>query len=312
VRRQEDVDVIEGMAGKVAIVTGAGRGLGRAEALELAGQGARVVVNDFGTSLSGEKEDNPAAAVVAEIKAAGGEAVAHEGDVASWDDAKSMIELAVDAWGSLDILVNNAGLLRDRMLFNMTEEDFDLVVRVHLKGHFCTMRHACAYWRGESKSSGASAYGRIVNTTSESAVLCSPGQPNYAPAKAGIIALTVSTAQVMARYGVTVNAIAPRARTRMTETMDSFGASNGDFDVFAPENVSPLVAYLASPEAARVSGQVMIVYGKHIDVLEGPGVARSFDSKAAWTPDNVAAQLSPFYERRTMIRDGYIIRMPGT
>jgi 3-oxoacyl-[acyl-carrier protein] reductase len=303
--------VLEGMAGKVAIVTGAGRGLGRAEAIELARQGARVVVNDFGTSLSGEKEQSPAVAVVNEIKGFGGEAVAHDGDVAGWDDAKSMIDLAVDTWGSLDILVNNAGFLRDRILFNMTEDDFDSVVRVHLKGHFCTMRHACAYWRDTSKSSGDPVYGRIINTTSESALLCSPGQPNYSPAKAGIIALTVSTAQVMARYGVTVNAIAPRARTRMTEAMESFGATNGDFDRFAPGNVSPLVAYLASPAAEKVSGQVMIVYGKHIDVLEGPGIAQSFESTSPWTPDDVSGQLSPFYEGRTMIRDGYIVRMPG-
>jgi 3-oxoacyl-[acyl-carrier protein] reductase len=173
------------------------------------------------------------------------------------------------------------------------------------------MRHACAYWRDASKSAGAPVYGRIVSTTSESALLCSPGQPNYSPAKAGIIALTVSTAQVMARYGVTANAIAPRARTRMTETMESFGRSDGDFDVFAPANVSPLVAYLASPAAANVSGQVMIVYGKHIDVLEGPGVVRSFESPAPWTPDDVSGHLSPFFQTRTMIRDGFIIRMPG-
>jgi 3-oxoacyl-[acyl-carrier protein] reductase len=303
--------LLDGMAGRVAIVTGAGRGLGRVEALELARQGARVVVNDFGMSLAGEKEKSPASTIVSEIEALGGEAIAHEGDVANWDDAKAMIDLAVGAWGSLDILVNNAGFLRDRIIFNMSEEDFDSVVRVHLKGHFCTMRHACAYWRERSKAEGAPVYGRIISTASESAMLCSPGQPNYSPAKAGIIALTVSTAQVMARYGVTANAIAPRARTRMTESMTNFAPREGEFDVFAPENVSPLVAYLASPAAAKVSGQVMIVYGRHIDVMEGPGVERSFESHEPWSPDNVSAMLSPFYEGRRMIDDGYIVRMPG-
>jgi NAD(P)-dependent dehydrogenase (short-subunit alcohol dehydrogenase family) len=304
--------VLDGMAGKVAIVTGAGRGLGRSEALELAGQGVRVVVNDFGTSLSGEKEESPAVSVVEEIRAAGGDAVAHEGDVADWDDARAMVQLALDTWGSLDILVNNAGLLRDRMLFNMSEEDFDLVVRVHLKGHFCTMRHACAYWREQSKAANGPVYGRIVNTASESALLCGPGQPNYAPAKAGIIALTVSTAQVMARYGVTANAIAPRARTRMTESMGSFAAADGAFDAFAPENVSPLVAYLASPAAVKVSGQVMVVYGKHVEVLEGPGIDTRFETDAPWTPESVAARLTPFYDGRTMITDGYIVRRDGS
>jgi len=301
--------VLEGMEGKVAIVTGAGRGLGRAEALELARQGVRVVVNDFGTSLTGEKEDNPAAAVVEEIKAAGGDAVAHLGDVADWDDAKAMIQLAVDTWGSLDILVNNAGLLRDRMIFNMSEEDFDLVVRVHLKGHFATMRHACVYWRERSKAAGGPVYGRIVNTTSEAALLASAGQPNYAPAKAAIIALTVSTAQAMARAGVTANAIAPRARTRMTETVGSFDVKEGEFDVFAPENVSPLVAYLASPAAAKVSGQVFIVWGKQITVVQGPGIDRVFDASDAWTPDSVAKTLTPFYDERTPVTQGYLIRM---
>lgn len=301
--------MLDGLEGKVAIVTGAGRGLGRAEAVELARQGVRVVVNDFGRTLTGEKEDNPAVGVVEEIKAAGGDAVAHLGDVADWDDAKAMIQLAIDTWGSLDILVNNAGLLRDRMIFNMSEEDFDVVVRVHLKGHFATMRHACVYWREKSKASGGPVYGRIVNTTSEAALLASAGQPNYAPAKAAIIALTVSTAQAMARAGVTANAIAPRARTRMTETVGSFDAKEGDFDQFAPENVSPLVAYLASPASAKVSGQVFIVWGKQITVVHGPGIDRVFDAADKWTPDSVAKELTPFYDERTPLTQGYVIRM---
>src|SRR6266545_3741991 len=182
------------MDGKVAIVTGAGRGLGRAEALELARLGARVVVNDYGRTLQGEEEKSPADAVVDEITAAGGEAVADHGDVADWDDSLRLVPTAVDRFGQLDILVNNAGFLRDRMLFNMSEDDFDLVVRVHLKGHFCMSRHAASYWRDRSKAADAPVYGRIVNTTSEAALLGSSGQPNYAAAKAGIIAFTHAAA----------------------------------------------------------------------------------------------------------------------
>ena len=196
--------------GKVALVTGAGQGLGRAEALYLASEGAKVVVNDLGASVEGEgRESKPAQAVVEEIKAAGGEAVAHGGDVSSYDDAKDMIDLAIKEFGDFHILINNAGILRDRMIFNITEGEWDAVVKVHLKGHFNTTRHACAYWREQSKVSGNPAYGRIVNTSSEAFLMGSPGQPNYAAAKAGIVGLTTSTAQAMAKYGVTSNAIAP-------------------------------------------------------------------------------------------------------
>ncbi len=296
------------MDGKTAIVTGAGRGLGRAEALELARLGVRVVVNDFGRTLQGDEEKSPADAVVDEIAAAGGEAVADHGDVADWDDSRRLVETAVERFGRLDILVNNAGFLRDRMLFNMSEDDFDAVVRVHLKGHFCMSRHASAYWRERSKVAEAPVYGRIVNTASEAGLFGSPGQPNYAAAKAGIIALTLATANSMGRYGVTANAIAPRARTRMTENLPGFHEADGDFDQFAPENVSPLVAYLASPAAANVSGQVFVAYGRMIDVVQGPGVDRHFDVDERWTPDQVDAALTPFYAERRPIRDGYVYR----
>jgi NAD(P)-dependent dehydrogenase (short-subunit alcohol dehydrogenase family) len=299
---------VEGMEGKVAVVTGAGRGLGRAEALELARLGVRVVVNDFGRTLQGEEEKSPADAVVDQIADAGGEAIADYSDVADWDASQELVQAAIYRFGQLDILVNNAGFLRDRMLFNMSEDDFDAVVRVHLKGHFCMSRHAAAYWRERSKAADAPVYGRIVNTTSEAALFGSPGQPNYAGAKAGIISLTLATANSVGRYGVTANAIAPRARTRMTETLPGFEEPDPSFDKFAPENVSPLVAYLASPVAANVSGQVFVVYGRMIDVVQGPGIDRHFDVEDRWTPDRVEAALTPFYAGRTPIRDGYVYR----
>ena len=293
---------------KTAVVTGAGRGLGRVEAVHLAKLGARVVVNDLGVAADGTGADEaPARAVVDEITAAGGEAIAHFGDVASWDDARALVDAAVDAFGGLDILVNNAGFLRDRMVFNMEEADWDSVIRVHLKGHFCTTRFATAYWREKSKAADGPVYGRIINTASEAFLFGSPGQPNYAAAKAGIAALTTATAQSCARYGVTANAICPRARTRMTEgTLGGmFDKPDSGFDTFDPENVVPLVGYLASPAAARVSGQVFVVYGNRVSVLAAPTVAESFDAEGAWTAEALAQDMGPFFEKRTPVRDGF-------
>jgi NAD(P)-dependent dehydrogenase (short-subunit alcohol dehydrogenase family) len=303
--------MLEGLDGKVALVTGAGRGLGRAHALELARQGVKVVVNDFGVTLSGEGEPSEADAVVDEILAAGGQAVPDGEDVANWDDARAMVQRGIDEWGRFDILVNNAGFLRDRMLFNMSEQDFDDVVRVHLKGHFCTMRHAAEHWRNESKATDGPVYGRIVNTASEAGLFGSPGQPNYASAKAGIISLTMVAANSLGRFGVNANVIAPRARTRMTQDMAGFANAEvvDGFDPFGVEHVSPLVTYLASPAAEKVSGQLFVVHGRTISVIHGPFVEQSFEASdtpehRGWTPDEVAAALVPFYDSRTPIAQG--------
>ncbi|MGO4426917.1 SDR family NAD(P)-dependent oxidoreductase, partial [Streptomyces sp. MCAF7] len=222
----------------------------------------------------------PAEAVAEEIREAGGHATAHVGDVADFEQAAELVRLAVDTYGALDILVNNAGILRDRMVFSMTEDEWDSVIRVHLKGHFNTTRFAAAHWRERSKAAdGGPVGGRIVNTSSEAFLAGSPGQPNYAAAKGGIVGLTTSTAGALAKYGVTANAICPRARTRMTE--DVFAGleppDDGTLDALAPEHVAPLVGYLAAPEAAGVSGQVFVVHGGMVAVLERPKVAAKLD-----------------------------------
>ncbi|MEU4796809.1 3-oxoacyl-ACP reductase [Streptomyces sp. NPDC023327] len=292
---------LEGLA---AIVTGAGRGLGRAEALELARLGASVVVNDFGRpgrDGSGEASAAPAEEVVEEIRAAGGHAVAHTGDVADHEQSHALIELAIETYGKLDILVNNAGILRDRMIFSMSEDEWDSVVRVHLKGHFNTTRFASAHWRERSKAAGGPVYGRIVNTSSEAFLAGSAGQPNYAAAKGGIVGLTTSTALALAKYGVTANAICPRARTRMTE--DVFQGfqepSDGRLDPLSPEHVPPLVGYLASPAAAKVNGQLLVVHGGMVAVVERPKVAAKFDAaKEAFTYDELDELLTPYYAGR--------------
>ncbi|WP_251072416.1 SDR family oxidoreductase [Streptomyces sp. ISL-43] len=275
--------------GRVVIVTGAGRGLGRAHALAFAAEGARVVVNDLGVGLDGRPEpDGPAALVVAEIQALGGEAVAHGGDIATTQGAASLVETAVSAFGRLDTLVNNAGFLRDRMLVNLCEDDWDAVTRVHLKGHFLPLKHAAAYWRAEAKE-GRQVAARVVNTSSGAGLLGSVGQGNYSAAKAGILGLTLVSAAEMGRYGVQVNAIAPAARTRMTERAfaDTMAAPEaGAFDAMAPENVSPLVVWLGSDASAGVTGRVFETEGGRITVMEGWRPGPTADRGARWTPSD--------------------------
>ncbi len=257
--------------GRVAIVTGAGRGLGRAYALELARNGARVVVNDLGVAGDGSgRAEGPAREVADMIRAAGGEAVVSFEDVADWEGAKRLVAAALDSWGHLDVLVNNAGFVRDRMFVSTSEEEWDAVVRVHLRGHFAPARHAVAYFRDRAKA-GDPVDGRIVNTTSGAGLLGSVGQAAYSAAKAGIAALTLVQAAELARYGVTANAIAPAARTRMTETTfaEMMRRPESGFDAMAPENVAPLVAWLASAESRDVTGRVFEVSGGAITVAEG-------------------------------------------
>ncbi|MEU5423106.1 3-oxoacyl-ACP reductase [Streptomyces sp. NPDC020667] len=291
------------LAGRTAIVTGAGRGLGRAEALELARLGAHVIVNDHGRpgrDGTGAASAGPAEEVVAEIRAAGGLATAHAGDVADFQQARELVELAVRSGGSLDILVNNAGILRDRMVFSMTEDEWDSVIHVHLKGHFNTTRFAAAYWRERSKATGRPVYGRIVNTSSEAFLAGSAGQPNYAAAKGGIVGLTTSTAEALRKYGVTVNAICPRARTRMTEDVFAdIGVPEGAPDALAPGHVSPLVAYLASPAAAGVNGQVFVVHGGMVAVVERPRIAAKFDAaEGIFGVEELEGALTPYFATR--------------
>ncbi|MFC8916009.1 3-oxoacyl-ACP reductase [Streptomyces sp. NPDC057116] len=280
-----------------AIVTGAGRGLGRAEALELARLGAAVVVNDYGEG-SAEAADE----VVAEIRAAGGRAVAHTGDVADHATAGALVDLAVTTYGKLDVLVNNAGILRDRMVFSMSEAEWDAVVRVHLKGHFNTTHFASVHWRERAKAGGAPVHGRIVNTSSEAYLAGSAGQPNYAAAKGGIVGLTTSTALALAKYGVTCNAICPRARTRMTR--DVFAgfrepAGGQELDPLSPDHVAPLVGYLASPAASGVNGQLLVVHGGMVAVMEAPRVAAKFDTaKDQFSYEELDALLTPYYAGR--------------
>ncbi|MCQ8190745.1 SDR family oxidoreductase [Streptomyces rugosispiralis] len=274
--------------GRVAVVTGAGRGLGRAHALAFAAEGAKVVVNDLGVAPDGAGASaGPAQRVVEEIRAAGGEAVAHGGDIATTDGAASLVATALDTYGRLDTLVNNAGFLRDRMLVNLGEDEWDAVIRVHLKGHFLPLRHAAAHWRAEAKA-GRAPVARVVNTSSGAGLLGSVGQGNYSAAKAGILGLTSVAAAELGRYGVQVNAIAPAARTRMTETTFAGDMAAPDdpaaFDAMAPANVSPLVVWLGSAACAGVTGRVFETEAGRITVMEGWRPGPTADKGARWTP----------------------------
>jgi NAD(P)-dependent dehydrogenase (short-subunit alcohol dehydrogenase family) len=279
--------------GKVAIVTGAGRGIGREHAIALATAGAKVVVNDIGGSSAGEgRDETPAQQVADEIKQLGGEAVANYDNVAAFDGAENLVRQAIEEFGRLDILVNNAGILRDRMLVNMAEDEWDAVINVHLKGHFAPTRHAAAYWRQQSKA-GEPVAGRVINTSSPSGVFGNVGQVNYGAAKAGIAAFTVIAALELARYGVTVNCLAPNARTRMTEA--TFGAipkPEEGFDPMDPSNISPVVVALASDAAADITGQCFFVYGGIINVLKpwDVGALLKKDDEA-WTSEELLERL---------------------
>jgi NAD(P)-dependent dehydrogenase (short-subunit alcohol dehydrogenase family) len=278
--------------GRIVIVTGSGRGLGRAHALELARQGAKVVVNDLGTELDGTGGGSgPAGEVVDEIRAAGGEAIANGDDVADWEGAARLVRSAIDEWGDLHAVVNNAGFVRDRMFANAGEDEWDAVVRVHLKGHFCVARHAAAHWRDQAKA-GATPDARIVNTSSGAGILGSVGQAAYSAAKAGIATLTLVQAVELARYGVTANALAPAARTRMTEgvfTEMMAEVDAGQFDAMAPENVSPLVAWLVSADSADVTGRLFEVEGGKVGIATGWQHGPTRDKGDRWD----AAELGP-------------------
>jgi NAD(P)-dependent dehydrogenase (short-subunit alcohol dehydrogenase family) len=285
--------------GRVAIVTGAGRGLGRAHALLLAEEGAAVVVNDPGVGGDGSGGDaSPAEQVVKEIESRGGRAVANLDNCADWKAAENLVAQAVDSFGRLDILVNNAGILRDKMSFNMDEAEWDSVIEVHLKGHFAPSRFAAQYWRAQAKAGDGRVYGRIINTSSESGYFGMAGQVNYATVKAGIVGMTMTMARELERIGVTVNAIAPRARTRMTTTSFSgySTATDDRFDNRAPENISPVAVWLAGPDAGHISAKIFACYGGQVD-LQTPiecEVSLSVGERA-WTVAELAQRSREFF-----------------
>lgn len=285
--------------GRVVIVTGAGRGIGREHALEFARQGAKVVVNDIGVELDGKGgSSGPAEDVVAAIRAMGGEAIANHDDVADWEGAARLVRTAIDTFGRLDVVVNNAGFLRDRMFFSTGEEEWDAVIRVHLKGHFCVSRHACEYWRNESKAKRP-VDGRIINTTSGAGLQGSVAQSAYSAAKGGIATLTLVQAAEMGRYGVTANAIAPAARTRMTEKVfaEMMAKPESGFDRMDPANIAPLVVWLGSADSKDVTGRVFEVQGGEISLADGWRTGPKVDKGARWDPTEVGAAVRELIAR---------------
>jgi len=279
--------------GRVVIVTGAGGGLGREHALAFAAEGAKVIVNDLGVSNHGEGgSKGPAESVVEEIKAMGGEAAANTDSVSEFAAGARMVEQAIDTFGGVDVVVNNAGFLRDRMFVSTSEEEWDAVINVHLKGHFCIAKHACEYWRGRSKA-GETVDARIINTSSGAGLQGSVGQGTYSAAKGGIASLTLVQAAELGRYGVTSNAIAPAARTRMTEAIftDMKPPEDGGFDESHPGNVSPLVVWLGSPDSREVTGRIFEVKGGLIGVSDGWRDGPTFDKGAKWAPDEIGAKV---------------------
>jgi NAD(P)-dependent dehydrogenase (short-subunit alcohol dehydrogenase family) len=279
---------------RVVIVTGAGRGIGREHALALAAAGARVVVNDIGTALNGEgASQTPAEEVVAEIVAAGGQAIANADDIADWAGSERLVQQAISTFGRLDAVVNNAGFVRDRMFVSATEEEWDAVERVHMKGHFCVARHAAAHWRDAAKA-GAQTSGRIINTSSGAGIWGSVGQAAYSAAKAGIAALTMVQSAELGRYGATSNAIAPIARTRMTEGVFSgmMARPEDGFDAMHPGNVSPLIVWLASEASAHCTGRIFEVTGGRVTLLGGMTRGPERDIAHRWEPADLGAAVT--------------------